>query len=73
MRFSLIPVAASLLALALAQADKPNAFSIPPGFALKVGQPTTLKWSPDTSGTVSLYLRSGAMNALDKGILIKGG
>lgn len=66
----LLPLALSLLRLAAAQSS--NTFQIPPGFSLTAGQPTTLKWSPDTPGTVSLYLRTGASSALDKGQLIKG-
>lgn len=70
MYFAILPVAASLLSVVLAQA--PNAFQIPPaGYALAAGQPTTLKWNPTTPGTVSLYLRSGASSALEKGELIE--
>lgn len=68
----ILPLALSLLRLVVAQGSKPNAFALPPGFSLTAGQPTTLKWSPDTPGKVSLYLRSGASSDLDKGTLIKG-
>ncbi len=73
MHFVILPVAASLLSLVLAQSGGPNAFNIPPeGLSLVAGQPTELNWSPDTPGKVSLYLRSGDSGALDEGELIEG-
>lgn len=72
MRFTILPVAASLLSLVYAQATGPNAFKIPPtGFSLAAGQPTTLNWDPTTPGSVSLYLRSGASSALGERVLIE--
>lgn len=71
MRFAILSATASLLSLAAAQ--NANAFKTPrEGYSLTAGKPTTLNWTPTTPGTVSLYLRSGASSALDKGELIQG-
>ncbi|KAL9585664.1 MAG: hypothetical protein Q9212_001401 [Teloschistes hypoglaucus] len=69
MRSSILGLAASLFALAVAQ-DKPNPFTIPPSFMVNAGQPTSVTWTPTTGGTVTIYLRSGASNNLDKGIAV---
>ena len=62
---------AAMVAVALA-ASSDNPFAVPPGFSLTAGKPTTLKWDPTTPGTVTLVLRQGASNNLDKGSVIKG-
>lgn len=55
----------------LAVADKPNAFNIPNGgYSFKVGEATTLKWTPYTHGTVSLKLQSGEVSTPDSGSTI---
>lgn len=61
---------ATFVAVALA-ADNPNPFNVPEGFALTAGEPTTLKWKPTTAGTVTLQLRQGSSNDLNKGTTIK--
>ena len=60
----------TFVAVALA-AGQPNPFSVPEGFALTAGKPTTLKWTPTTPGTVTLTLREGSSNNLDQGTVIK--
>jgi len=55
----------------LAAADNPNAFNIPNGgYKFEVGEPTTLKWSPTTDGTVSLKLQSGEVSTPESGSTI---
>lgn len=72
MRFSLSLVATLLSAPFLAfAADGPNAFIVPSsGLQATAGQALTLKWTPSTSGTVSLILRSGSSNNLAEGTTI---
>lgn len=58
---SVLYLALSALA-AVAVADKPNPFNIPnQGYTFTVGEPTTLSWSPNTEGTVTLKLLTGAV------------
>ncbi|KAK8213410.1 hypothetical protein M8818_002709 [Zalaria obscura] len=48
-----------------------NPFSIPSaGLSATAGEPLTLNWTPTTSGTVSLILRSGASSNLASGATI---
>jgi len=55
----------------LATAENPNAFNIPNGgYKFEVGEPTTLKWTPSTDGTVSLKLQSGEVSTPDSGSTI---
>lgn len=52
----------SAIATLAAAAEKANPFSIPnDGYTFKTGQPTTLKWNPTTSGTVTLRLQWGGV------------
>ncbi|KAL8730257.1 MAG: hypothetical protein Q9181_004724 [Wetmoreana brouardii] len=69
MRASLLYVASSVLALVAAQ-DKPNPFTLPPGFMITAGQATTITWQPTTGGTVSIRLRQGASSNLEEGTVI---
>ncbi|KAL8799968.1 MAG: hypothetical protein Q9182_005505 [Xanthomendoza sp. 2 TL-2023] len=69
MRFSFFYFAGSFLALVAAQ-GKPNPFTLPPGFMINAGQPTTITWQPTTGGTVSIRLRSGASSNLEEGTVI---
>jgi len=51
--------------------DYQNPFSIPSsGLAFTAGQATTIHWSPTTSGTITLVLRSGSSNDLNDGTVI---
>ncbi|KAL9086704.1 MAG: hypothetical protein Q9165_007023 [Trypethelium subeluteriae] len=74
MRFLSVSLLPLLAALACAQgsfSSDQNPFSIPSdGFNATAGQKLTLNWSPTTSGTVSLVLRTGTGNDLEKGISI---
>ena len=48
-----------------------NAFNIPNGgYKFTAGTATTLKWKPDTDGTVSLKLQSGDVLTPDGGSTI---
>ncbi|KAF2229488.1 hypothetical protein EV356DRAFT_510856 [Viridothelium virens] len=74
MRFLSVSLLPLLAALACAQgsfSSDQNPFSIPSdGFNATAGQKLTLNWSPTTSGTVSLVLRTGEGNDLEKGVSI---
>ena len=71
MHFRFSTTVALLSAPFLALADNPNGFKIPQGgLTCTAGQPCDLKWQPSTQGTVSLVLRSGASNNLEKGVTI---
>ncbi|KAL9012837.1 MAG: hypothetical protein Q9173_002429 [Seirophora scorigena] len=69
MRLQLLYIAASLFALAAAQ-EKANPFTLPPGFMITAGEPTTITWNPTTQGTVSIRLRQGASSNLEEGTVI---
>ena len=74
MRFSAVPFLALFAAYVHAQgfSNDQNPFSIPSeGFNATAGQKLSLNWSPTTSGTISLVLRSGSnINDLAKGVTI---
>ena len=71
MYLSLLSIFSALAAVSLAA--NPNPFDIPPqGLSFTAGQPTTLKWTPTTSGTVTLRLRQGASSDLEAGTVIQG-
>ncbi|KAL8902617.1 MAG: hypothetical protein Q9207_004544 [Kuettlingeria erythrocarpa] len=69
MRISLLYIASSVVALAAAQ-EKANPFTLPPGFMITAGQPTTITWDPTTQGTVSIRLREGASSNLEEGTVV---
>nr|POF26187.1 putative cell wall protein [Quercus suber] len=57
--------------LALAQnSTEANAPIVPQVFSASAGDPLTLKWTPSTSGTVTLVLRTGNSANLDQGSVI---
>ncbi|KAK4560843.1 hypothetical protein LTR86_005423 [Recurvomyces mirabilis] len=65
--FFLALLSAPLLVLA----DGPNAFNNANGtLVATAGQPLTLNWTPSTSGSISLVLRSGSSNDLAAGTVI---
>lgn len=71
MRFAPLSVLATLVAAVAAQSSGANPFNIPTGgYQLTAGKPQTFTWKPTTQGTVTLTLRSGANNNLDKGTVI---
>ena len=76
MRFStsafLAIAAAPLLAFAQGgDSNGSNPFNIPPeSLNTEAGESVNLTWKPTTEGTVTIYLRSGASNALNKGVAI---
>ncbi|KAJ5782832.1 hypothetical protein N7457_004606 [Penicillium paradoxum] len=73
MRFFTSFAVAALAAIASAD-SKANPFKIPiEGYTFKVGEPTTLSWQPTTSGTVSLYLKWGAVTTAASGTAIATG
>ncbi|KAL8694574.1 MAG: hypothetical protein Q9224_003547 [Gallowayella concinna] len=69
MRVPFLCIAGSIFALVAAQ-SKPNPFTLPPGFMINAGQPTTITWEPTTGGTVSIRLREGASSNLEEGTVI---
>lgn len=70
MRFTNKTVLA-LLAQAFVALAADNSFNVPEGgYNATAGQSLALSWSPTTSGTVSLILRSGASSDLDAGTYI---
>ncbi|PLB44733.1 hypothetical protein P170DRAFT_479281 [Aspergillus steynii IBT 23096] len=72
MRSSIFYLTLSAIAtLAAAAADKANPFNIPAdGYSFKAGEPTTLKWNPTTSGTVTLRLQWGGVLTPNSGTAI---
>ena len=75
MRFSssafLAVAAAPLLALAQNDSNGSNPFNIPTSsLNTEAGETVNLTWKPTTQGTVTIYLRSGASNNLNKGVAI---
>ncbi|KAI9782116.1 MAG: hypothetical protein M1839_005463 [Geoglossum umbratile] len=58
--------------LAVAQSPNgPNPFSIPgSGLAFVAGTPSTISWTPTTSGTITILLRKGPSGQLDAGTAI---
>ena len=70
MRFFTSFAVAALAAIASAS-SKDNAFNIPTnGYTFKVGDCTTLTWTPSTSGTVTLRLQWGAVTTGNSGSVI---
>ena len=68
MRFSTATLFASFVAAVMAgpTALNANAFSAPNDQSvLSAGEPFTLKWNPDTQGTVILTLHNGVSTNLD--------
>ncbi|KAF2214826.1 hypothetical protein CERZMDRAFT_105287 [Cercospora zeae-maydis SCOH1-5] len=65
-RSLLLALASAFAAHAQQAATGPNAFTNT-AFPAVAGQDLTLKWTPTTSGTVSLILRSGASSNLNAG------
>lgn len=64
----------ALLSAQLALAANPNPFNVPQGgWTATAGKPLDLSWQPTTSGTVTLVLRNGASNNLNKGVTIASG
>lgn len=55
---------------ALAIAQSPNPITSPTGGTIQAGSAITVAWTPTTSGTVSLQLRSGSANDLNAGTTI---
>ncbi|KAL8657895.1 MAG: hypothetical protein Q9226_001468 [Calogaya cf. arnoldii] len=71
MRVPFLYGAASFLSLVAAQQPTgPNPFTLPPGFMITAGQPTTLTWTPTAGDTVSIRLREGASSNLEEGTVI---
>lgn len=69
MRISLLYIASFVVGLAAAQ-ERANPFTLPPGFMITAGQPTTITWDPTTQGTVSIRLRAGASSNLEEGTVV---
>jgi len=74
MRFStsaLLAIASAPL-LAFAQdSNGSNPFNIPTtSLNTEAGETVNLTWKPTTDGTVTIYLRSGPSNDLNKGVAI---
>lgn len=78
MRFStstFLAVAATPLLVAAqgGESNGSNPFNIPKeSLNTEAGQTVDLTWDPTTEGTVTIYLRSGASNNLNKGTPIAG-
>lgn len=70
MHFASLAAVACLFAAVAAQSSTANPPKNPPGFMVTAGQPATFQWTPTTSGTVTLTLRSGAASDLNKGTVI---
>lgn len=47
-----------------------NSFKVPEGFSGSAGSPLTLNWTPTTSGTITLVLRTGNSANLEAGSII---
>src|SRR3954471_16448846 len=70
MRFFTSFAVAALAAIASASSTD-NSFNIPTnGYTFKVGESTTLTWTPSTSGTVTLRLQWGAVTTANSGTVI---
>ncbi|KAJ6019934.1 hypothetical protein N7499_004176 [Penicillium canescens] len=70
MRFFISFVVVALAAIASASSTD-NSFNIPTnGYTFKVGEPTTLTWTPSTSGTVTLRLQWGVVTTANSGSVI---
>ena len=70
MRFFTSFAVVALAAIASASSTD-NSFNIPTnGYTFKVGEPTTLTWTPSTSGTVTLRLQWGAVTTANSGSVI---
>ncbi|OGE48262.1 hypothetical protein PENARI_c030G04936 [Penicillium arizonense] len=70
MRFFTSFAVAALAAIASAS-SKDNSFNIPTnGYTFKVGESTTLTWTPSTTGTVTLRLQWGAVTTANSGTVI---
>ncbi|KAJ5677393.1 uncharacterized protein N7477_003026 [Penicillium maclennaniae] len=68
---SFIYLTVSALAAVATANSNANPFEIPPnGYSFSVGEATTLKWDPTTSGTVSLRLQQGAVTTSYDGTAI---
>jgi hypothetical protein len=71
MYFRFATIVALLSAPLFALAAQPNPFKIPQGgLSATAGTPLDLAWTPTTTGTVSLVLRSGESTDLKKGVTI---
>lgn len=70
MRFTSAILAGALAVLAVAQ--KPNPFTRTSYEGIAAGFPTTITWTPTTSGTVTLVLMQGDPDALTTVATIKG-
>lgn len=63
---------ALLAAIALAQ-DQQNYINVPrEGFNAQAGQPITITWSNPSSGTVTIRLTQGNVNAPGSGVELAG-
>lgn len=60
----------ALSALAKAASSLENPITPIDGGGLVAGKPTTIKWTPTTTGPITLKLRSGPAENLDQGIVI---
>lgn len=71
MQLSRKTVLAILAQAIVAIAQTNNAFNVPvEGYNSVAGKTLTLNWTPTSSGTVSLILRSGASSDLNAGTYI---
>lgn len=71
MYFRFATVLALLSAPFFVLAAEPNPFKIPTGgLSATAGEPLDLEWTPTTTGTVTLVLRSGESTNLKKGVTI---
>jgi len=58
------------LFVALVTAQSPNPITSPTGGVIQAGTAVTITWTPTTSGTITLQLRSGSANDLGAGTTI---
>lgn len=66
-----IYIALAIFATVAAASSTANPFKVPSGgYTFTVGQATTLKWTPTTSGTVSLRLQHGQVTTSSSGTSI---
>ncbi|KAM0802466.1 Ser-Thr-rich glycosyl-phosphatidyl-inositol-anchored membrane family-domain-containing protein [Usnea florida] len=74
MRISSLSVVACLLtAIAAQSGSTSNPPTTPPGFTVTAGKSSTFTWKPTTSGTVTLTLRNGPSDNLNKGTVLASG